>query len=78
MNGTATVTATEDHQHQHQQAQNEPTSEHPRSPASPLSVRHGEITQQNVFKILATHTAQTLQLYSCNVCAVWVINKEIN
>ncbi|XP_071632020.1 photoreceptor-specific nuclear receptor isoform X2 [Temnothorax longispinosus] len=40
MNGTATVMATEDHQHQHQQGQNEPTSEHPRSPASPLSVRH--------------------------------------
>jgi len=43
MNGTATVTATEDHQHQHQQ--NETTSEHPRSPASPLSVRHGEKTK---------------------------------
>lgn len=43
MNGAATVTATtEDHQHQHQQGQNETTSEHPRSPASPLSVRHGE------------------------------------
>lgn len=40
MNGAATVTASEDHQHQHQQAQNETTSEHPRSPASPLSVRH--------------------------------------
>lgn len=43
MNGAATVTASEDHQHQHQQAQNETTSEHPRSPASPLSVRHGEL-----------------------------------
>lgn len=51
MNGTATITATEDHQHQ--QAQNEPTSEHPRSPASPLSVRHGEMTLENVFKILS-------------------------
>jgi len=45
--GAATVTAAEDqhqhqHQHQHQQGQNETTSEHPRSPASPLSVRHGE------------------------------------
>ncbi|KAL6438933.1 hypothetical protein ACFW04_003761 [Cataglyphis niger] len=40
MNGTATVTASEDHQHQHQQAQNETTSDHPRSPASPLSIRH--------------------------------------
>ncbi|KAG5311724.1 NR2E3 protein, partial [Acromyrmex insinuator] len=38
MNGAATVTATEDHQHQ--QTQNETTSEHPRSPASPLSARH--------------------------------------
>lgn len=43
MNGAATVTASEDHQHQHQQAQNETTSDHPRSPASPLSVRHGEL-----------------------------------
>lgn len=43
MNGTATVTASEDHQHQHQQAQNETTSDHPRSPASPLSIRHGEL-----------------------------------
>lgn len=42
MNGAATVTATEDHQHQHQQPQNETTSDHPRSPASPLSVRHGK------------------------------------
>lgn len=50
MNGTATITATEDHQHQHQQAQNEPTSEHPRSPASPLSIRHGEITKTIYFK----------------------------
>lgn len=46
MNGAATVTATEDHQHQHQQAQNETTSEHPRSPASPLSVRHGKLNKK--------------------------------
>lgn len=46
MNGAATVTASEDHQHQHQQAQNETTSDHPRSPASPLSIRHGELIRR--------------------------------
>ncbi|XP_020294603.1 ecdysone-induced protein 78C-like [Pseudomyrmex gracilis] len=40
MNGTPTVTATEEHQHPHQQTPNETSSEHPRSPTSPLSVRH--------------------------------------
>lgn len=48
MNGAATVTATEDHQHQ--QTQNETTSEHPRSPASPLSARHGEDNTKSIFK----------------------------
>jgi len=61
MNGAATVTATEDHQHQ--QTQNETTSEHPRSPASPLSARHGEITQKvylNVEDIIRLYTYEHL------------------
>lgn len=49
MNGTPTVTATEEHQHPHQQTPNETSSEHPRSPTSPLSVRHGESKIQNLF-----------------------------
>ncbi|KOX79002.1 hypothetical protein WN51_10139 [Melipona quadrifasciata] len=40
MNGATPVTTSEEHQHQHQQPQNEPPPEHPRSPTSPLSIRH--------------------------------------
>lgn len=47
MNGATPVTTSEEHQHQHQQPQNEPPPEHPRSPTSPLSIRHGELTPMN-------------------------------
>ncbi|KAI4483021.1 hypothetical protein M0804_008076 [Polistes exclamans] len=40
MNGATTVGTSGDLQHQQQQSQNETGSEHPRSPASPLSIRH--------------------------------------
>ncbi|KAI4496141.1 hypothetical protein M0802_008008 [Mischocyttarus mexicanus] len=40
MNGATTVGTSADLQHQQQQSQNETGSEHPRSPASPLSNRH--------------------------------------
>ncbi|XP_017875299.1 photoreceptor-specific nuclear receptor-like isoform X2 [Ceratina calcarata] len=40
MNGTTSVTTPEEHQHQHQQPQSEPPPDHPRSPTSPLSIRH--------------------------------------
>lgn len=43
MNGATSVTTSEEHQHQHQQPQNDPSQEHPRSPTSPLSIRHGEL-----------------------------------
>ncbi|XP_034934470.1 photoreceptor-specific nuclear receptor-like isoform X2 [Chelonus insularis] len=41
MNGTATsITSSDDQQLQRQSSQNDASSDHPRSPASPLSVRH--------------------------------------
>ncbi|XP_031837428.1 photoreceptor-specific nuclear receptor [Nomia melanderi] len=40
MNGATPVSTSDEHQHQHQQPQNDPPPEHPRSPTSPLSIRH--------------------------------------
>ncbi|XP_078048605.1 photoreceptor-specific nuclear receptor [Augochlora pura] len=40
MNGATSITTSDEHQHQHQQPQNEAPSEHPRSPKSPMSIRH--------------------------------------
>lgn len=43
MNGGTTVGASDDPCIQHRQSQNETNSDHPQSPNSPLSIRHGKL-----------------------------------
>lgn len=55
MNGIVTMGSSEEHHINHQQqqhSQNETSSDHPRSPASPLSIRHGDYYIYNIMHLL--------------------------
>ena len=50
MNGTTSVVGNEVQlQRQHPHSQNDTSSEHPRSPSSPLSIRHGQYIDIGIF-----------------------------